>query len=140
MGRLLLLVLSTAIFGASTFLRKLALTHLDPLAFQLWTGTFYAMTVLPLFLVCRARNIALWHPEGVAWAWGMMIVYLTAAICFGYVLRMGNDVGFVAVIAAGVSPIVTMALSMLFMGERIEAKTLVGLGFVSLGLFIALRK
>lgn len=70
----------------------------------------------------------------------MMVVYLTAAICFGYVLRMNNDVGFVAVIAAGVSPIVTMALSMLFMGERIEAKTLVGLGFVSLGLFIALRK
>lgn len=131
--RALILTVSTVAFGLSTLLRKIAVDHLHPLQFQVVTACVYA-TLIPLYVWIAAEHVKdiEWTWKGIVWTVATTLVVSFGSITFGYALRAGNDAGVVTSLSS-LSPIVTMILSFILLGERPSIVSAIGCALVLAG-------
>lgn len=125
-----MLAASTTAFGLSALLRKIAVDRLHPLQFQVVAATVY-VTLVPFYVwlaLEHAKDVE-WTWKGVAWAVAATAVASFGGIMFGYALRSGNDTGVVTSLSS-LSPIITMMLSFLLLGERPSLASAVGCALV----------
>jgi uncharacterized membrane protein len=73
------------------------------------------------------------------WALLATIVASCGSIAFGFALRSGNDAGMVTALSSA-SPVITIMLSFLILGERPSVQSAVGCALVLLGIFITVWK
>ena len=127
-------------FGFSTFFRKLALDRLHPFQFQIIAGIIY-LSLIPFYQ--SGMKLAASHQEQYSF---LAIVLVTATIlfhvvginCFGFVLKNSNSVGMTTVLVS-TSPILTLALCWLFLGEQLTVMKICGGGLTLLGIMLLLR-
>ena len=131
--RALTLAAATTAFGLSSILRKIAVDRLNPLQFQVVAATTYAV-LIPFYAWLAIEHVknAEWPRVGVAWSVAATLVGSFGGIMFGFALRAGNDAGVVTSLSS-LSPIVTMFLSFLLLGERPSLASAVGCALVLLG-------
>lgn len=131
--------ISAVAFGLTTVLRKLALTRLHPFQYESLAGLVHVI-LIPLYLsfIWRVGTgiIGPWDKVGLFWTLIATLVNTVGTIVFMFALRQQNDAGFVSSLA-GASPIITLMLSALFLGERPDIKQAIGVAFVLAGVVIA---
>lgn len=128
---------SAVLFGASTLFRKLSIDTLHPFQFQVVAGSFYALLVIPWFLVAKETGHSTdWNISGVIWCLICTLMATLGAVILMYALRSGHDTGVVAAMGS-VSPIVTVMLAALFLGEQPDWRQAVGIFLVLVGVVIA---
>jgi len=138
--RALLLAGSTIAFGVSTLMRKLAVKDLHPLQFQATAALIYAL-LFPMFMWMwfKYGDGSAWTMRGGFWTLACTLVAMAAAIVFMFVLRGANDTGVVSVLVSA-SPIITLALSAILLGEQLSFKSIAGVGFVFAGILLVSGK
>lgn len=128
--RTLLIIIATIIFGAGTFLRKVALTNLHPLQVEAVSAIVHVAFIVPcIWTFHTMMPEGVWDRPGMLWAVLAAVTGCVAAIILMYALRMSNDAGTVSALV-GSAPAVTLALSALFLGERVTPTSLIGIAFI----------
>ncbi len=132
-----MLAASTAAFGLAALLRKVAVDRVHPLQYQVVAACVYVM-FLPFYVMLAmkyAPSASQIDGKGVAWAVVATAIASFGGITFGYALKSGNDVGVISAMSAA-SPVVTIMLSFLLLGERPSWASGIGCLFVLLGVAI----
>jgi len=96
------------------------------------------MTMLPFYVVLAIKYAPPVNDvdvKGVAWTVAATLVASFGGIMFGYALKSGNDAGVVTTLSA-LSPIITLMLSFVLLGERPSASSAVGCALVLAGVAI----
>ena len=128
---------SAVLFGISTLLRKLSIETLHPFQFQVVAGILYAILAIPWFIAAKEiGHGSVWNISGVIWCLTCTIIATLGAVILMYALRSGHDTGVVAALGS-VSPIVTVMLAALFLGEQPNLRQAVGIFLVLVGVVVA---
>ena len=92
------------------------------------------VTLLPFYIWMSVEHVkdVEWSWKGIAWTITATLVASFGGIMFGYALRAGNDAGVVTSLSS-LSPIVTMMLSFVLLGERPSIASAVGCALVLAG-------
>lgn len=128
-----MLAASTTAFGLSALLRKVAVDRLHPLQFQVVAACVYAV-LIPFYVWLSVEHVkgVEWNWKGVVWTVSATVVASFGGIMFGYALRSGNDTGVVTSLSS-LSPVITMMLSFVLLGERPSLASAVGCAMVLAG-------
>lgn len=128
-----MLTVATTAFGMSSLLRKMAVDKLHPFQIQVVSAAVY-MTVFPVYVWLAAEHAEgnQWTWKGVGWGVAATLIASMGSIAFGFALRAGNDAGVVTSLSS-VSPIITLMLSFLLLGERPSVWSAVGCALVLAG-------
>lgn len=129
-----MLALATAGFGVSTLIRKLAVDKIHPLQYEIVTASVHIL-IAPIcwYLVRRSDVGTAWSTTGVSWAILAMLIHVPAAVLFGIALRNGNDTGIVSSLVSA-SPIITLMLSFMILGEQPTLMGMIGMALVLIGI------
>ncbi len=128
---------SAVLFGVSTLLRKVSIETLHPFQFQVVAGVFYGLMIIPWLLIANETGHSTgWNISGVIWCLICSLVATLGAVILMFALRSGHDTGVVAALGS-VSPVVTVMLAALFLGEQPNIKQAVGIFLVLVGVVIA---
>ena len=104
---------------------KRAVRASSPMMVQLIITYVYSACAPLLFMLMKLRGEALvWTMPGVGWASAAALLVLGANVSYLYALRSG-DAGYVAG-ATGVWPVLTLAISVAFMGESLSPAKVAG--------------
>jgi len=119
-------------WGLWGFLPKFALKYLDPQATLIYQG-LGTLLVVPVLLVTRQFNLP-FHLTGAAFAIASGMVGILGAYCFLLALSEGK----VAVVVSytALYPLITIALSMLLLGEVLTLTQGVGILFALLAVVL----
>ncbi len=111
----------------------MAVDRLHPFQLQVVSASVY-MTVFPLYLWLATKHAEgnQWTWKGIAWGIVATAVASMGSIAFGFALRSGNDAGVITSLSS-VSPIITLMLSFLLLGERPSIASAVGCALVLAG-------
>jgi transporter family protein len=135
--RALLIGISAVAFGVGTLLRKISVETLHPFQFQIVAGSLYGLLVIPWYFVAKETGHAeVWNIPGIIWCLICTMLGMLGAVILMYALRTGHDTGLVAALGS-VSPIVTVMLAALFLGEQPSLKQAIGIFLVLVGVVIA---
>lgn len=133
-----MLAVSTAAFGMAALLRKVAVDRIHPLQYQVVAACVY-LFLLPFYIMLAVKfgpaTTTQISGRGVFWAIVATAVASAGGITFGYALRSGNDAGVMSAMSAA-SPVITIMLSFVLLGERPSWSSGVGCLFVLVGVFI----
>lgn len=128
---------SAVAFGVSTLLRKVSIETLHPFQFQVVAGILYGTMALPWLIAARQTgNSQSWDPTGIFWCIACSAIATLGAVILMYALRSGHDTGVVAAMGS-VSPIVTVMLAALFLGEQPNIRQGFGILLVLIGVIVA---
>ncbi len=135
--RAAMLAASTAAFGLAALLRKVSVDRIHPLQYQVIAACVYLM-FLPFYVMLAikyAPPASEIDGRGIAWAVVATAIASFGGITFGYALKSGNDVGVITSLSS-LSPIITMMLSFVLLGERPSASSAIGCALVLAGVAI----
>lgn len=128
---------SACAFGVSTLMRKLSIETLHPMQFQVVASAFYGIMIIPwLFLTNKTGHGNEWNIPGVIWCVACSLIATLGGIILMYALRSGHDTGTVSVLS-GISPVITVMLAALFLGEQPSLRQACGIFLVLVGVVIA---
>lgn len=114
-----LIITSICLFGISVFFRKLAVDRITPYQIQIVSAAVY-VALLPFWLmVCSKQGTTTYDGMGVVYSVICIITSIVAAIAFGFALKQTNSPGVVSALVS-LSPVVTIALSILFLHEKVS--------------------
>lgn len=133
--RAAVLCAATAAFGLSALLRKIAVDRLHPLRFQVVAAVVY-LAFLPFYIYIASKHVD--EPldwKGVGWAALATVIASFGGIMFGFALRSSNDAGMVTALSSA-SPVITLMLSFLVLGERPTTSGAVGCALVLAGIMV----
>lgn len=137
--RALLIGLATVGFGISTIFRKISVTHVAPLQYQTISGIIYAITIFPFWIASsQMTNWSNVTQKGIMWVIFSTVMHISSAVIFMTALRGGNDVGIVSSLSSA-SPVITIMLSLLFLGEQPSFKQAVGVALILFGVIFAAK-
>lgn len=135
--RALLIGISAVAFGVSTLMRKISVETLHPFQFQIVASAFYGAMIIPWVLVANETGHSTdWNISGVIWCLVCSLIATLGGVILMYALRGGHDTGTVSVLS-GISPIVTVMLAALFLGEQPSLRQAFGIFMVLIGVVIA---
>ena len=132
--RAAMLAASTAAFGLSALIRKIAVDRMTPLQFQVVAACVY-LVFLPFYVWLATKDgtpLVDIDRKGIIWAVIATAIASFGGIMFGYALKSGNDAGVVTSLSS-LSPIITMFLSFAILGERPSASSACGCALVLAG-------
>jgi uncharacterized membrane protein len=131
-----MLILTIILFGVSAFFRKLAVDKISPYQLQLYSSLIYT-SLIPFWLyVIKANNIEFnYDSTAIAFSLVAVLTNVAGAIFFGRLLQQSQNIGSLTVIIS-INPIVTFALSMMFLGEVLTWKKVIACGLAILSLII----
>jgi uncharacterized membrane protein len=132
----IMLILTIILFGVSAFFRKLAVDKISPYQLQLYSSLIYT-SLIPFWLyVIKANNIEFnYDSTAIAFSLVAVLTNVAGAIFFGRLLQQSQNIGSLTVIIS-INPIVTFALSMMFLGEVLTWKKVIACGLAILSLII----
>lgn len=139
--RALLVAAVTVSFSVVTLMRKFALRSLTPLQFEIISGITHVCMV-PFFIIAASKMcepISTWDTKDVIISIAAIIINVVTSIAFMYVLRGGNDVGMMSSLVSA-SPVITLMLSTLFLGEQPTFRSATGVALVLIGVTITAWK
>ena len=135
--RALLIGFATVAFGVTTLLRKVALNHINPVQFEVVSGAVHlALVPLYLYLLSDVLKPSAWDAKGIIVTAIAIAINCVASLAFMYALQLRNDVGVVGAMVSA-SPVITLMLSALFLGEAPSLRSVVGIGMVLVGVLLA---
>lgn len=129
-----LILISVIGYGIWAIFQKLAVSRLHPIHMQL-VGCCVAITLLPFYLAFSYYKIP--HTistPGIIFSTLAYICSICASLAFLFAIRQGN-VGTTSVLISA-SPVITIALAIVFLGEKLTTSKLIGIAFVMLGVII----
>lgn len=119
-----LLLTSIFMFGLSAFFRKLAVDRIHPYQLQIIGAGVYTLSV-PLWLyLLKSQASLVWDRAGLAWGIICFIVYIVGAVIFGVLLKESTNPGVLTTLSS-LWPIVTMILTVTFLGETLTLNKLI---------------
>ena len=136
MKNIFLIILTIFLFGFSVFFRKLAVDRIHPYQLQVVAGLVY-MVEIPIWLfLINKNNIVGYNLSGIMFAALCVIASVIGAVIFGFLLKSSNSTGQLATLIS-TNPMITLFLSMIFLGESFSFKKGVAcvLAFIGLLLF-----
>ena len=123
----ILLLLFTIIFsGISVFFRKLAVDKIHPYQIQIIAGIFYA-ALIPLWIFLMSKESITFNTNIIGNVYGILALttYVLSAVILGIIFKSTNSPGAISAIVAA-NPLITLSLCVLFLGEEITIKKVVG--------------
>ena len=138
--RAILLAVATTLFGCASLTRKLAIDRMPPLQYQYQSSLVYALTV-PVFYLLASRYESSYERNAVGtfWMFVATVIGIVANVLFGYALRASEDVGVTTALSSA-SPVITMMLAFLFLGEKPSLQAGVGCALVLIGVIPGQRR
>lgn len=112
----LLICIGIVLFGIAAFFRKLAVDRMHPYQLQIINAYVYII-LLPVFLYL-ASSVPPMNFSGVVFAVTTTLLGITGGLIYSFVLTKHVDIG-VASALLGLSPVVTIALSFIFLHEQL---------------------
>jgi uncharacterized membrane protein len=138
--RLLNVGLATLSFSIATLLRKISLSQLTTLQFQIIAGFSYA-AVLPLiwqaYKVDESEKVFTY--QGIIWGIITFFVQLIGSMAFMESMKGGKDTAIVASLTSS-SPMITMMLAFIFLSEVPTLQQIIGSACIAVGAFILTKK
>jgi drug/metabolite transporter (DMT)-like permease len=120
--------------SVSVLLRKTIVDKIHPIQFEVTSNVLHLLMSLVAYWALGVRYHALSTGVASITLLQTMASFVTV-VAFTYAIRSGNGLGSsVAIMSA--SPMVTLVLSMIFLGEKFEPKTLLGILFILTGTLI----
>ena len=114
-----LIVASIILFGFSVFFRKLAVDRISPYQVQVVSAVVY-VALLPMWLyLCQKNNIISYDNSGITYAVICCVLSTIGAVCMGFALNQSHNPGVISALTS-LSPVITMALSILFLHETLS--------------------
>jgi len=130
-----LLIPTILLFGVSAFFRKMAVDRIHPYQMQIVAGAVYALEI-PVFLYLINRNgIVGYSSLGVLFAVISLLMNVFAAVMFGTLLKGSSDPGMLSTMVS-TSPVVTTALTVIFLGEQLTVRKVVATAVMLFGFFL----
>lgn len=123
------------LFGISVFFRKLAVDRIHPYQLQIVAGAVYAIEIPVWLYLLSKNNISGYNTSGVIYGALCIATYVVAAVLFGMLLKSSNSAGQSTILVA-LNPIVTLVLSMMFLGETLTVKKFVACLLALCGLIV----
>jgi len=108
------------------FFRKLAVDKIHPYQIQVLAGILYGM-LIPVWMYFMSKNTIAFNPNFSGNLYGILCLlsYVSSAVILGLIFKNTNAVGTMSAIVA-TNPLITLGLSVLFLGEEITPKKLIG--------------
>lgn len=136
-ARALLIGTAAVGFGISTLFRKLAVIGFHPFQFELVAAaTHLALSVPYAYALSHVSEPISWSWSSTLWTIACCIIVNVSNILFMFALRSGHDTGVVSALASA-SPVVTIMLAFLFLGEQPDWRQALGILLVLIGVIIA---
>lgn len=126
MKNILLITLTIVFSGISVFFRKLAVDKIHPYQIQVLAGVLYG-ALIPVWMYFMSKNTIAFNPSFSGNLYGILCLlsYVSSAVILGLIFKNTNAVGTISAIVA-TNPLITLGLSVLFLGEEITPKKLIG--------------
>lgn len=112
-----LIIICIVLFGTSTFFRKLTVDRIHPFQLQAIAGTLYIFLAPFWYYISNKIGSNTYPASAVGLALICNILYIGAAVTFGFVLRETQNTGVVTALVS-LSPVITLSLSMLCFHEH----------------------
>jgi transporter family protein len=134
-GRNLILI-SVIAYGIWAIFQKLAVIRLHPIHIQI-VGCCVAITLLPIYLTLSYYKIPQQtiSTSGIIFAVLASVCSIIATLAFLFAIKSGNDVGTTSVLVSA-SPVITIALAIIFLGEKLTFSKLIGVALIMFGVVI----
>lgn len=128
--------ISAALFGLSTFFRKLTVDKLHPFQLQIIAGSIY-IALIPMWIYFAQKGgHTKFNPEGVIFGVLCIITAMSGAILFSFLLKSTNDPGALAIYIAGFEPLIALATIQIFLGGELTLQKIIGSLFTVAGITI----
>lgn len=135
MKHLFLIIITILLFGFSVFCRKLAVDRIHPYQLQVVAGLVYAVEIPIWLYLINKNNIVGYNPIGIMFAIFCVASSVIAAVIFGFLLKSSNATGQLSILIA-TNPMITLFLSMIFLGESFSLKKGIACFFALAGLIL----
>jgi|ERR1019366_4190327 uncharacterized membrane protein len=129
-----LILISVVAYGIWAIFQKLAVSRMHPIHMQA-VGCCVAITLLPIYLCFSYYKIP--HTistAGIIFSVLASVCSVVATLAFLFAIQNGN-VGTTSVLVAA-SPVITIALAVVFLGEKLTLSKLIGVAFVMFGVIV----
>jgi uncharacterized membrane protein len=120
-----LTVLCVILLGVSVFFRKLAIDKIHPNQLQIIAGGIYLLAVPVWWYFLQRQGITYYDPVGIFWGILCIISATASAVLLSYLLKHTETPSFVAM-AVATNPLVVFSLSVVFLGESVTVKKILG--------------
>jgi drug/metabolite transporter (DMT)-like permease len=131
MSNLTLLFIAMVTSSASLIMRKSLVNKMPPPQFEVMAGILHAV-----FSMCAyfAMGTKYQKVDGGVYVSALVQSLLSffTVFSFTYAIRTGNSLGASSAVLSA-SPLITLVLSLLFFGEKLEARTLLGMLCIVVG-------
>ncbi len=114
-----LIITSIFLFGISVFFRKLAVDRIHPYQIQIISAVVYSLLTPIWIMLCYKEGVAGYDKLGTVFAVICILTATVAAVSFGFCLRQTHSPGVISAIVS-LNPVITMALSILFLHESLS--------------------
>lgn len=125
---LLYIIFCICLFGFSTFLRKLALDRMHPYQFQIISGIIYCIFIPIWFYVLPKDKEVNYSAYGIIFAIVGTLIYTLSTVLFSFILKETKNPGSLSALIS-LSPIITIGLSFIFLGEKFSLTKILALIF-----------
>lgn len=140
-NRSLLVGMATVGFGVSTLLRKMSVSVFNPFEFEIIAAILHFSFIVPYYIFYRLGNkdvqiYSIFSYKALFVTLLCCVIGNISNIIFMFALRNSTDTGTIASLASA-SPIITIMLAALFLGEQPDLKQSIGIFFVLIGVIVA---
>ena len=120
--------------GVSVFFRKLAVDRIHPYQIQILAGILYG-SLIPVWLHLMSKSAVGFSTNSLGNLYGLLclVSYVLSAVILGMLLKQSNSTGTISALVS-INPLVTLLLSILFLGEDFNAKKLAGCLIITVGI------
>lgn len=130
----LVIALVVALFGTSTFLRKIAVDGMSPYHLQVLAAIVYT-SLVPLWIKLSPEWTGPPPARSITAGVGAILGNVIGSVIFGFLLKKTSSPAMLAV-AASTSPVVTAVLTYMFLNETFTMKKILGVACVLTGMVL----
>lgn len=95
----------------------MALDRMSPYQYQIIAGIIYTLAI-PLWIYVIKKSDIVYTSGGVWYAIIGTLIYMAGGMCFNFLIKGSNNLGAISAMTS-LSPVITLFLSFLFLGEKI---------------------
>lgn len=124
MKTLPLILITIILFGVSVFFRKLSVDRVHPFQIQVVSAIIYGLMIPFWIMICARQGHTSYPTSALVYTVICVFTSIAAGLAYGFALQKSDSPGVIAALAS-LSPVVTMGLSILFLGEKLSVTKLI---------------
>jgi transporter family protein len=97
----------------------MAVDRIHPYQIQLVSTVVYVLLIPVWFQLCQKQNLSSYDNMGIIYAAICITTSIIGAVCMGFTLNQSNNPGVISALVS-LSPVITMALSIMFLHETLS--------------------